>query len=39
VKPTYDRTPDRAPAPAGDYLGWRVGIRKDGKWLFFVAGD
>jgi hypothetical protein len=24
---------------AGDYLGWRVGIRKDGKWLFFVAGD
>ena len=23
----------------GDYLGWRVGIRNDGKWLFFVAGD
>jgi hypothetical protein len=23
----------------GDYLGWRVGIRKDGTWLFFVAGD
>jgi hypothetical protein len=24
---------------AGDYLGWRVGIRKDGTWLFYVAGD
>jgi hypothetical protein len=24
---------------AGDYLGWRVGIRKDGTWLFFVSGD
>lgn len=24
---------------AGSYLGWRAGIRKDGSWLFFVAGD
>ena len=24
---------------AGAYLGWRVGIRSDGKWLFFIAGD
>ena len=24
---------------AGGYLGWRVGIRADGTWLFFVAGD
>jgi hypothetical protein len=24
---------------AGDYLGYRAGIRKDGTWLFFVAGD
>ena len=24
---------------AGNYLGWRVGIRKDGHWLFFVSGD
>ena len=24
---------------AGDYLGWRVGIRQDGTWLFFVSGD
>ena len=23
----------------GDYLGWRAGIRDDGKWLFFVVGD
>jgi hypothetical protein len=32
--------PARAPtlAPQG-YLGWRVGIRPDGRWIFFVAGD
>lgn len=24
---------------AGSYLGWRAGIRKNGTWLFFVAGD
>jgi hypothetical protein len=24
---------------AGDYLGYRAGIRKDGTWLFFIAGD
>jgi hypothetical protein len=24
---------------AGSYLGWRVGIRDDGTWLFFVSGD
>jgi hypothetical protein len=23
----------------GHYLGWRAGIRSDGAWLFFVAGD
>lgn len=23
----------------GGYLGYRVGIRADGTWLFFVAGD
>lgn len=23
----------------GSYLGWRIGIREDGEWLFFVAGD
>ena len=36
----------RAAAPAGlcgafsdGYLGWRAGIRPDGRWVFFVAGD
>ena len=24
---------------AGDYLGYRAGIRKNGTWLFFIAGD
>jgi hypothetical protein len=23
----------------GQYLGWRIGIRRDGTWMFFVAGD
>jgi hypothetical protein len=23
----------------GSYLGWRVGIREDGTWLYFVSGD
>jgi hypothetical protein len=23
----------------GGYLGWRIGIREDGHWQFFVAGD
>jgi hypothetical protein len=26
-------------AEFGHYLGWRVGIRADGTWIFFVAGD
>ena len=26
-------------AELGHYLGWRVGIREDGTWMFFVAGD
>jgi len=21
------------------YLGWRAGIRPDGRWVFFIAGD
>ena len=24
---------------AGAYLGWRIGITRDGDWLFLVAGD
>ena len=35
----YTEQEVRAFERAGDYLGWRVGIRKDGKWLFYVAGD
>ena len=23
----------------GGYLGWRIGIAEDGRWMFFVAGD
>jgi hypothetical protein len=23
----------------GGYLGWRIGIREDGTWLYFVSGD
>jgi hypothetical protein len=23
----------------GHYLGWRLGIRREGTWVFFVAGD
>jgi hypothetical protein len=29
----------RAFQDAGLYLGWRVGIDRDGTWVFFVAGD
>jgi hypothetical protein len=35
----YTEQEIRAFERAGDYLGWRAGIRADGKWLFFVAGD
>ena len=24
---------------AGGYVGWRVGIRSDGTWLYFISGD
>lgn len=23
----------------GEYLGWRVGIDRDGTWIYFIAGD
>jgi hypothetical protein len=35
----YDEQQIRAFERAGDYLGYRAGIRRDGTWLFFVAGD
>jgi hypothetical protein len=31
--------PERLFAPGTGYLGWRAGIRPDGSWAFFVAGD
>jgi hypothetical protein len=30
---------DRLFVPGTGYTGWRVGIRPDGSWAFFVAGD
>jgi hypothetical protein len=35
-----NRIPDGAKTvgPEG-YLGWRAGIRPDGRWVFYVAGD
>jgi hypothetical protein len=35
----YTEAEIRAFERLGDYLGWRVGIREDGTWLFFVSGD
>jgi hypothetical protein len=29
----------RGGAFADGYLGWRAGIRPDGRWVFFIAGD
>jgi hypothetical protein len=29
----------RGGALSDGYLGWRAGIRPDGRWIFFVAGD
>jgi hypothetical protein len=39
LKTFYSQKEIRGFEQAGSYLGWRVGIRKDGTWLFFVAGD
>lgn len=35
----HDEEDIRAFQDAGLYLGWRVGIDRDGTWVFFVAGD
>jgi hypothetical protein len=39
LKNFYSEQEIRGFERAGAYLGWRVGIRRDGTWLFFVAGD
>jgi hypothetical protein len=31
--------PDGAAVGPEGYLGWRAGIRPDGSWIYFVAGD
>ena len=35
----YDDAAIRAFRKNGAYIGYRVGIREDGTWVFFVAGD
>jgi hypothetical protein len=35
----YSAQEIRAFERTGAYLGWRAGIRRDGKWLFFISGD
>lgn len=30
---------DEMRAAGSGYLGWRIGIRGDGNWMYFVAGD
>ncbi len=39
LKKLYSEDEIRSFERAGVYLGWRVGMRKDGTWLFYVAGD
>lgn len=39
LRPLYDDEDFERFAEFGSYIGYRVGIRGDGTWLFFVAGD
>lgn len=39
LRTLYSAQEVRAFKQAGAYLGWRAGVRRDGKWLFFIAGD
>lgn len=39
LDPIYKEDLFEVLAPAGVYLGWRVGITERGEWLYFVAGD
>ena len=39
MRQLYTEDDIRSFEQAGGYLGYRVGIREDGTWLFFVAGD
>ena len=35
----YDEEDFEAFETSGSYLGYRIGIREDGRWLYFIAGD
>lgn len=39
LKPLYDEEDFADFARFGGYVGYRVGIDEDGRWLYFVAGD
>jgi hypothetical protein len=39
LRSLYSASEIRAFERAGAYLGWRAGIRRDGRWVFFIAGD
>ncbi|HXF73655.1 MAG TPA: hypothetical protein VNO79_13735 [Actinomycetota bacterium] len=35
----YTERDIRSFVAAGGFLGWRLGITEDGRWIFYVAGD
>lgn len=39
LRPLYGDSDLASFDAAGTYLGYRIGIRQDGAWLYFVAGD
>jgi hypothetical protein len=39
LRPLYGESELESFDAAGAYLGYRVGIRQDGEWMYFVAGD
>ena len=39
LRTLYSREEIKQFEKAGGYLGYRAGIREDGTWIFFIAGD
>lgn len=39
IKALYDDMDIQSFEDAGSYVGYRVGIKADGTWIYFVAGD
>lgn len=39
LRPLYGDSDLESFEEAGSYLGYRVGLREDGEWMYFVAGD